>query len=177
MSTVAIVIVLVAAAIGLSAVLSRRRTQTPVSSGAHQAPVQLNRDDFEGADREWLVAIFTSATCNSCAETVARASILAGDAVAVVEIEVTAQPKLHTRYEIDAVPIVVIANSGGVVEKSFIGPVSATHLWGAVAELREPGSVPADCSDVAGSVDADSDPAAVDGANVDGAESGNPFRG
>ena len=82
-------IVLVAAAIGVSAVLSRRRTQAPVSSGARQAPARLNRDDFEGADCEWLVAIFTAATCNSCAETVARASILASDAIAVAEVEVT----------------------------------------------------------------------------------------
>lgn len=172
MGTLAIVIVLVAAAIGVSAVLSRRSAQAPVSSGAHQAPVQLNRDDFEGADREWLVVIFTSATCNSCAETVARASILAGDAVAVAEVEVTAHPELHSRYEIDAVPIVVIANGDGVVEKSFIGPVSATHLWGAVAELREPGSVPADCSDVAESGDGHSDGADVDRAGPGGHRTG-----
>ena len=31
----------------------------------------------------------------------------------------------------------------GVVQRSFVGPVSATHLWAAVAEVREPGSVTA----------------------------------
>jgi hypothetical protein len=31
------------------------------------------------------------------------------------------------------------------VRRSFMGPVSSTHLWAAVAELRDPGSVPPGC--------------------------------
>jgi len=34
------------------------------------------------------------------------------------------------------VPIVVIADLDGVVRKSFVGPMSATDLWAAVAEAR-----------------------------------------
>jgi len=48
---------------------------------------------------------------------------------------------LHKRYEIDAVPITVIADSSGVVKRGFIGPVTATDLWAGLAEVREPGSV------------------------------------
>jgi hypothetical protein len=32
-----------------------------------------------------------------------------------------------------------------VVRASFLGPGTATDLWGAVAELREPGSTPGAC--------------------------------
>ena len=31
------------------------------------------------------------------------------------------------------------------VRKDFIGPTTATDLWSALAELREPGSVPPSC--------------------------------
>ncbi len=146
--TLIIVVAIVAAAIILSQWLARRRVEAFVASPTHEAPAQVDRNDFDGAEREWLVAVFSSATCNSCAETVARASVLGSDAVAVAEVEVGRHPELHKRYSIDAVPITVIADSAGVVRQSFIGPVSSTHLWGALAELRDPGSVPQSCSDV-----------------------------
>jgi hypothetical protein len=34
-----------------------------------------------------------------------------------------------------------------VVRASFLGPATATDLWAALAELREPGSVPEGCHD------------------------------
>jgi hypothetical protein len=40
-----------------------------------------------------------------------------------------------------------VADQDGSVRASFLGPVSSTHLWAAVAELREPGSVPPGCAD------------------------------
>jgi hypothetical protein len=36
----------------------------------------------------------------------------------------------------------VIADANGVVVKSFLGPMTATDLWAAVAEARDPGSTP-----------------------------------
>ncbi len=71
--------------------------------------------------------------------------MLGSDAVAVCEVEVGRSPDLHSRYKIEAVPIVAIADDQGVVMQSFVGPVSATHLWGAVAEAREPGTLPEGC--------------------------------
>jgi len=143
-----VVLAVVVVAVAVAEVLRRRRPDAPTQPAArHEAPAQLDRSDFDGADREWLVAVFTSATCGTCAETVARASVLGSDAVAVAEVEVTARPDLHERYGIEAVPIVAIADRRGVVRRSFVGPVSATHLWGAMAELREPGSVPPGCGE------------------------------
>ena len=43
---------------------------------------------------------------------------------------------MHERYGISGVPMVVIADAEGVVRKSFVGPVTATDLWAAVAEIR-----------------------------------------
>ena len=52
---------------------------------------------------------------------------------------------LRRRYHVEAVPTTVIADERGVVQRSFIGPVSSVHLWGALAGLRDPGSVPDGC--------------------------------
>jgi hypothetical protein len=43
------------------------------------------------------------------------------------------------------VPLVLIAGDDGVVRRHFVGPVTATDLWAAVAEAREPGSTPDSC--------------------------------
>lgn len=142
-----VVLAVVLVAVSVAYVISRRRvpdarTQPPA---VHRAPAQLDRSDFAGSDRPWLVAVFTSATCGTCAETLARASVLGSDAVAVCEVEVGERPDLHERYAIEAVPIVAIADAQGVVCRSFVGPVSATHLWGALAEVRQPGTLPDEC--------------------------------
>ena len=86
--------------------------------------------------------MFTSSTCAACASVAAKAAVLACDDVAVHEVEFGADRALHERYGIDAVPTVVVADAQGVVEAAFLGPVTATDLWAAVAEAREPGSTP-----------------------------------
>ena len=62
--------------------------------------------------------------------------------VSVVEVEFSAARDLHRKYDIQAVPIVAVADADGVVHRGFAGPVSATDLWAAVAEARDPGSSP-----------------------------------
>lgn len=132
----------------VAAVLARRRADRPTAAPVqHSVPSQLDRADFHGAERPWLVAVFTSASCSTCAAVWDAASVLESDQVAVHQVEVGADPELHDRYEITAVPVTVLSDADGVVGDSFLGPVSATHLWAAMAELREPGSTPAGCSD------------------------------
>jgi len=126
-------VVLVSVVVAL--ILDRRRPEAP-TQGNWAVPVQLDRADFARPDAPWLVAVFTSATCDSCAQAVARARVLASAEVVVDEAEVTARPDLHRRYRIDAVPIVVVADAEGVVRTSFTGPPSATDLWAAVAGVR-----------------------------------------
>ena len=71
-----------------------------------------------------------------------RPRVVACRDVAVQDVEYTALRRLHERYGIDAVPMVVVADADGVVRASFVGPMSATDLWAAVAEVRNPGSSP-----------------------------------
>jgi thioredoxin-like negative regulator of GroEL len=105
-------------------------------------PTQLDRADFARPEAPWLVAVFTSATCDACAGTASKAAVLDSDEVAVAEVEAARDADVHRRYGVDAVPMVVVADAEGVVRASFVGPPTATDLWAAVAELREPGSSP-----------------------------------
>ena len=122
----------------------RRPDDAPVRTG-YAVPTQVDRNDFDRPEAPWLVAVFTSSTCTSCAGVWERAQPLASDAVAVQELEVLARKDLHDRYAIEAVPTTVVVDRAGVVQRSFLGPVTATDLWAAVAEAREPGSTPDSC--------------------------------
>jgi len=129
---------------GAIAALLGRKTAAPAAN-THHIPTQLDRADFAQPQAPWLVAVFTSATCDTCAGVWERAQHVASDQVAVVELEVASDKRLHDRYKIDGVPTLVIADAGGEVKRAFLGPMTATDLWAAVAEVREPGSVPPDC--------------------------------
>ena len=67
---------------------------------------------------------------------------LRSDPVALDIVDYQVRADTHRRYGIDAVPTVVIADAEGVVRASFVGPMTATDLWAAVAEARNPGSSP-----------------------------------
>jgi len=136
---IALAVVLVAVAAGL--VLRRRQAVEVPTQPQYDVPAQLDRADF-AADAPWLVAVFSSASCTTCADVVRKAQVLQTAQVAVVDVEFTANRALHTKYDIKAVPIVAIADADGVVRAGFTGPVSATDLWAAVAEARNPGSSP-----------------------------------
>ncbi len=128
--------------------LDRRRPDPP-ARGSYPVPAQLDRSDFPGVDRPWLVALFSSRTCDSCLDMAAKVTVLASDDVAVCDITFQDDPGLHERYDIAGVPLVVVADPEGVVRAGFVGPVTATDLWAAVAEARAPGSRPAPQCDAA----------------------------
>jgi hypothetical protein len=109
-------------------------------------PTQLDRGDFVSPEAPWLVAIFTSSTCDACADVATKAMVLASNDVAVQRIDYIDDPGLHKRYKVDAVPTLVIVDQQGVVKNGFIGPMKAQDLWAAVAECRDPGSTPDPCS-------------------------------
>jgi len=133
---IAAVLVVLAGAIAL--LLRRRRPQPPTQ--AHwSVPAQLDRADFTGTDRPWLVVVFTSATCDSCAQATAKASLLEGPEVAYEEVSWQANKDLHTRYAVDVVPMTLVADVEGVVRASFIGAPNAADLWAAVADARADG--------------------------------------
>jgi len=140
---IAFTIVLVAAAV--AAVIQRRRVPDAPTQRRYNVPEQLDRTDFPRPDAPWLVAVFTSDVCDKCTEVASKAAVLASDEVSVANIDFSDERELHDRYEIDAVPTLVIADADGVTRRAFLGPMTATDLWAAVAEARDPGSAPSDC--------------------------------
>jgi hypothetical protein len=136
---IAVAIVLVAAAVG--EVVRRRRSVDPPTQPVRELPAQLDRRDFSMPEVPWLVAVFSSQTCSTCADVVRKAQVLASDDVAVDIVAYQSRKDTHARYAIDAVPCLVVADGAGVVRAGFFGPVTATDLWAAVAEARNPGSI------------------------------------
>ncbi len=129
---------LIAAAIAIAWFLERRRKSqgydVPTQPTGFTLPSQLNRSDFRDPDRPKLVVVFTSATCDSCAETVVKAKALEGPSVAYDEVPWQARRDLHDRYGIEVVPATLVADAEGVVTASFIGRPPATDLWNALAD-------------------------------------------
>jgi thioredoxin-related protein len=138
-----VIVMVIVVAVGIIASVARsRRTADAPTQRKFAVPQQLDRADFARPGAPWLVAVFSSSTCQVCQSVVEKARVLETSEVAVVEVEYLADRALHERYSIEAVPTVVVADANGVNRAGFIGPMSATDLWAAVAEARQPGSSP-----------------------------------
>lgn len=144
MDRLLIAVGLIAVAVIVAVIIQRRRPDAPVRTG-WVVPDQLNRVDFPRPEAPWLVAVFTSSTCSTCAGVWDKACLLDSEQVVAFQAEAVERKDLHERYGIDAVPLVVVADSEGVVRAHFLGPVTATDLWARVADLREPGTLPGEC--------------------------------
>lgn len=142
MERLLVAVVIVGAVAIVAVIVRRRRTPDAPTQRRFSAPTQLDRAEFVRPQAPWLVVVFTSATCSVCHSVLAKANVLASDDVAVQEIEYGTNRVIHERYSIDAVPTLVIADSEGIAVATFVGPMTATDLWAAVAEAREPGSTP-----------------------------------
>jgi hypothetical protein len=134
---VLIAAVLALGAMGVAALIRRRKPEGPPVD-SFPTPRQIRRDDFPRPDAPWLVALFSSTTCGSCPDLAAKIAPLDSPQVAVAELTYQDDRELHDRYGISAVPMVVVADHEGVVRAAFVGPTSATDIWAAVAELRAP---------------------------------------
>ena len=127
--------------LGVSWWLRRRRPEGPPRD-TYPVPRQLDRADFTRPDAAWLVAYFSSAACDSCQGLGPKVAALESAAVATCELDAARARDLHERYDISAIPMILLADDAGVVHRAFIGATTATDLWAAVAELRAPGSTP-----------------------------------
>jgi hypothetical protein len=140
MLQVAIAVAVVAVAAGVAFAARRRmRTEPPTQPRSFNAPSQLDRADFTEPDTTWLVAVFTSATCDACALVAAKAQALASPEVVVQLVAYQEDRALHDRYHIEAVPTLVLADRAGVVRYHHLGPITATDLWADVAKVRDAG--------------------------------------
>jgi hypothetical protein len=120
----------------------RRRRPVAPPRDVYPVPRQLDRADFPRPDTPWLVALFSSTVCDSCRDLAPKLAALESADVATCEIEASARGDLHRRYAISAIPMTVVADVDGVVHRAFVGSFTATDLWAAVAESRNPGSTP-----------------------------------
>ena len=134
-----VAVAIVTAAAGVAALVNRRRRADPPTQPHHAIPAQLDRADFAEPAAPWLVAVFSSDTCDTCADVVAKAQVLRSDGVAVDVVPFQTRRQVHQRYAIDAVPCLVVADAEGAVQAAFVGAVTATDLWAAVAEARRHG--------------------------------------
>jgi hypothetical protein len=121
--------------------LRRARPEAP-SRDPYPVPRQLDRDDFPNPNAPWLVAYFSSVTCGSCQGLGPKVAVLESRHVAVHEATFEGARALHERYDIAAIPMVLVADHEGVVCRAFVGSTTATDLWAALAELRDPGITP-----------------------------------
>jgi hypothetical protein len=119
-----------------------QRPPAPPPRDAYPIPRQLRRDDFPRPDTPWLVAYFSSATCASCQGLGPKVGALESTDVATCELSFEGERSVHDRYQIEAIPMILVADAGGVVHRAFVGATTATDLWAAVAEVRAPGSTP-----------------------------------
>jgi hypothetical protein len=126
---------LVVIAAAIAAVLNRRRPQPPTQERV-AVPAQLDREDFPESDKPWLLVVWTSQTCESCARATAKAKLLEGPAVGYVEVPWQERRDLHERYGVEDVPLLVLADQEGVVQVSFVGTPEFADLAGAVAAAR-----------------------------------------
>lgn len=140
-SRLALAAALLVVAVVVAAVLARRRPAPPPRD-VYPVPRQLDRSDFARPDAPWLVVLFSSRDCDSCGPMGAKVRVLGTAAVAVDDVDARDRADLHRRYAIAGIPTTVVADGAGVVRAAFVGQVSATDLWAAVAELRRPGTSP-----------------------------------
>ena len=128
--------VLLVVAVIVAMVIERRRRPSVPSQGRDGVPHQLDRNDFPRPDAPWLVVLWSSSACESCAGLFDKLRPLESPDVAVVEVEYQTNKALHERYKIEAAPITQVVDAQGVTEVSFTGTFEATELWSVVAALR-----------------------------------------
>lgn len=134
MERLVVLIVLTVVAVVAAIILQRRRPEPP-SAPSYRAPTQVDRSDFDFAAKPWLIAVFTSATCDGCKSALETASTVANkkpEMVAWVDLEVSSDPRLHQRYRIDGVPTTLVVDQSGVVAKAFFGSASEEALLSAL---------------------------------------------
>ncbi len=117
---------------------ARLRRVSETSPTLYDPPSKVERNDFADCQADTLVVLFTSRVCDSCLNVSKKASVLRSSSVDVVNVEYEDPQgkKLHSKYQIEAVPTLIVCDANGVTQKAFVGPVTATDLWAAVASAR-----------------------------------------
>ena len=130
---IALAVVIVAV---VAAKLLERRRPAPPTRDAYPVPAQLDRLDFPRPEAPWLFVLFSSRTCDTCGPMVERVCALESESVATIQVEAKADKVLHDRYRIEGVPMVVLADSEGVVRAGWVGATESWELEEALEKAR-----------------------------------------
>ena len=132
--TIILILVIGLTAFGVSTLANRRMPDSP-SVPKSILPYQLDRSDFNDPEVEWIFVLFTSDTCNACDLVLNEVSKISIPNVVVQNINYAANKSLHVRYEIDAVPILLLADQQGIVQWSFAGVPPSIAISEALVNL------------------------------------------
>ena len=138
--TIILILVIGLSAFSISSLANRRQPDSP-SVPKSILPYQLDRSDFNGPSIEWIFVLFTSDTCDACDLALDEVSKISLPNVVVQNIDYATNNSLHVRYEIDAVPILLLADQQGIVQWSFAGAPPSILISEALVNL---GIVPPD---------------------------------
>ena len=132
--TIILVLVIGVTAFGVSSLANRRMPDSP-SVPKSILPYQLDRSDFNNPSIDWIFVLFTSDTCDACDLVLSEVSKISLPNVVVQNINYATNKSLHVRYEIDAVPILLLADQQGIVQWSFAGVPPSIAISEALVNL------------------------------------------
>ena len=117
-----IVLVVLSCGASIVAVLLRKLNYRNFVTSGWSIPGHLSREDFSFLNEPWLVVIFSSESCETCKPAVAEGMKLASLGIAIQEVTAETNKGLHRKYDIDAVPMLLLVDKFGVVRSSHLGP-------------------------------------------------------
>ena len=135
--TLLLMAVVALAAAALAFFQQRQRGAAPTVARG-EPPTSLDRRDFRAPDAPWLIAVFTSATCSSCAAVLTELSAHESADIVVVDVEIGVDPELHRKYAIESVPTAVVADATGDAKLAFVGPLGPDHRAALTRTVLDP---------------------------------------
>tara|TARA_B100000929_G_scaffold155973_1_gene123580 strand:- start:7320 stop:7748 length:429 start_codon:yes stop_codon:yes gene_type:complete len=118
-----IVLVVLSSGAFLAAVLLRKLNYRNFVTSGWSIPGYLRREDFGFLNEPWLVVIFSSESCETCKPVVTEGMKLTSLGIAIQEVAAETNRGLHEKYDIDAVPMLLLVDKFGVVRSSHLGPI------------------------------------------------------
>ena len=119
-----IVLIVLSSGASLAAVLLKKLNYRNFVTSGWSIPGHLSREDFGFLNEPWLVVIFSSESCETCKPVVAEGMKLTSLGIAIQEIAAETNRELHEKYDIDAVPMLLLVDKFGVVRSSHLGPIN-----------------------------------------------------
>jgi len=119
-----LVLIVLSSGASLAAVLLKKLNYRNFVTSGWSIPGHLSREDFGFLNDPWLVVIFSSESCETCRPVVAEGMKLTSLGIAIQEVAAETNRELHEKYDIDAVPMLLLVDKFGVVRSSHLGSIN-----------------------------------------------------